>query len=66
MLESQSQKVEDHQLGKSGLHISVPILGEMSFGSDKWGAWMINGDKVCQVPSRTSIGSDDPKFNRPC
>lgn len=28
--------VEYVRLGKSGLRISVPIVGAMSFGSDKW------------------------------
>lgn len=29
-------KVSYTQLGKSGLRVSVPILGAMSFGSSKW------------------------------
>lgn len=29
-------KVSYAQLGKSGLRVSVPILGAMSFGSSKW------------------------------
>lgn len=33
---SQSQ-VEYRQLGKSGLRVSVPIIGAMSFGSPEWG-----------------------------
>jgi len=35
-------QVEYRQLGKSGLKVSVPILGAMSFGSDKWAPWVIN------------------------
>jgi len=33
-------------LGNSGLRVSVPILGAMSFGSDKWAPWVINEDKA--------------------
>jgi aryl-alcohol dehydrogenase-like predicted oxidoreductase len=40
-------QVEYRRLGKSGLRVSVPILGAMSFGSDKWLPWVINEDKVC-------------------
>ena len=29
--------VEYRRLGKSGLRVSVPILGAMSFGDPKWG-----------------------------
>lgn len=29
-------KVSYTQLGKSGLRVSVPILGAMSFGSSQW------------------------------
>jgi len=41
-------QVEYRRLGKSGLRVSVPILGAMSFGSDKWDAapWVINEDKA--------------------
>jgi hypothetical protein len=39
-------KVEYRRLGKSGLRVSVPILGAMSFGSDQWGKWVLNEDKV--------------------
>ncbi|KLO10725.1 Aldo/keto reductase [Schizopora paradoxa] len=38
--------VEYRRLGNSGLRVSVPILGAMSFGSDKWGPWVINEDKA--------------------
>ena len=39
-------KVEYRRLGKSGLQISVPILGAMSFGSPEWQSWIIEEDKV--------------------
>jgi aryl-alcohol dehydrogenase-like predicted oxidoreductase len=52
-----SLKVEYRRLGKSGLRVSVPILGAMSFGTNKWwGDWVINEDKVCHDALGT--GSD--------
>ena len=39
------------QLGKSGLRVSVPVFGAMSFGTSKWGAWVIDEDKVSPLPS---------------
>lgn len=42
-------KVEYRRLGKSGLRVSVPILGAMSIGSDKWGKWVINEDEVSNI-----------------
>lgn len=36
-----STKVDYVQLGKSGLRVSVPILGGMSFGSKQWMPWNI-------------------------
>lgn len=41
-----STKVEYRRLGKSGLQISVPILGAMSFGSAEWQPWIIEEDKA--------------------
>jgi hypothetical protein len=34
------------RLGKSGLHVSVPILGAMSFGDPKWAPWVIDEEAV--------------------
>jgi hypothetical protein len=39
-------KVEYRRVGKSGLRVSVPILGAMSFGTDKWWSWVKNEDEV--------------------
>jgi hypothetical protein len=39
-------KAEYVQLGKSGLRVSVPILGAMSFGDPKWAPWVIDEEKV--------------------
>lgn len=37
------------KLGKSGLRVSVPILGTMSFGDPKWLSWVLDEEKVCLV-----------------
>ena len=39
-------KAEYKQLGKSGLRVSVPILGAMSFGDKRWQEWVIEEDTV--------------------
>ncbi|KAL1858674.1 hypothetical protein Plec18167_003450 [Paecilomyces lecythidis] len=36
----EATKVSYAQLGKSGLHVSVPILGAMSFGHKDWQPWV--------------------------
>ena len=37
------------RLGKSGLRVSVPILGAMSFGDEAWQPWVLSEDKVSVV-----------------
>ncbi|KAF2750172.1 aldo-keto reductase-like protein [Sporormia fimetaria CBS 119925] len=37
-------KAKYRQLGKSGLRVSVPILGAMSIGSKKWQDWVLEED----------------------
>lgn len=44
---------EYKQLGKSGLRVSVPILGAMSFGDKRWAPWVIEEEQVTQ-PSVSS------------
>jgi len=39
-------KVEYVNLGKSGLRVSVPILGAMSFGHPDWASWVIDEEKA--------------------
>ncbi|KAF2277344.1 aldo-keto reductase-like protein [Westerdykella ornata] len=39
-------KAEYRQLGKSGLKISVPVLGAMSIGDKKWQPWVIEEDEA--------------------
>jgi len=34
------------RLGKSGLRVSVPIVGCMSFGSHEWSDWVLDEDKA--------------------
>jgi hypothetical protein len=45
-MSSEKPQVEYRRVGKSGLRVSVPILGAMSFGSDKWEPWVINEAEV--------------------
>ena len=40
-----STKVEYRQLGKSGLRVSVPILGALSFGNEQWQSWVIGEEE---------------------
>ena len=39
-------KTEYKNLGKSGLKVSVPILGAMSFGTPEWMPWVLDEEKV--------------------
>ncbi|KZV73288.1 Aldo/keto reductase [Peniophora sp. CONT] len=42
-------KAEYRQLGKSGLRVSVPILGAMSFGSELWSSWILPEEKAFPI-----------------
>ncbi|KAI0036379.1 Aldo/keto reductase [Vararia minispora EC-137] len=42
-------QVEYRQLGKSGLRISVPILGCMGYGTPQWMPWVLSEDKALPV-----------------
>lgn len=42
----ENTKVEYRQLGKSGLRISVPIFGCMSFGDSKAQSWALDEEEV--------------------
>jgi hypothetical protein len=57
MSESSNVKpqVEYRRLGNSGLRVSVPILGGMSFGSDKWFKWAINEDQVSDTKQQVVV-----------
>lgn len=39
-------KAEYRQLGKSGLRVSVPILGAMSIGDKRWQQWVTEEDEA--------------------
>jgi len=41
-------KVSYAQLGKSGLRVSIPILGAMSFGDKAWQPWVVDDDSAVQ------------------
>ncbi len=49
----ENSKAEYVNLGKSGLRISIPILGAMSIGHPEWAPWVIDEEKVCQMPHPT-------------
>ncbi|KAI1787194.1 Aldo/keto reductase [Ganoderma leucocontextum] len=40
---------EYRQLGKSGLRVSVPIFGAMSFGDRRWNSWVIEEEQALPV-----------------
>lgn len=39
-------KVEYKLVGKSGLRVSVPIIGCMSFGNPEWANWVLGPEKA--------------------
>ncbi|KAK9469713.1 NADP-dependent oxidoreductase domain-containing protein [Lipomyces arxii] len=45
----ETPKATYRQLGKSGLRVSVPILGCMSYGSDKWMDWVMNPEEALPI-----------------
>ncbi|MCJ1259234.1 hypothetical protein MMC24_007070 [Lignoscripta atroalba] len=42
-------KAEYKQLGKSGLRVSIPILGAMSFGHEAWQPWVLGEEKSLPI-----------------
>lgn len=42
-------RVEYVRLGASGLRVSVPILGAMSFGSSQWLPWVLDEDDSIKI-----------------
>lgn len=42
----EATKATYKRLGNSGLLVSVPILGAMSFGSKEWQDWVLEEDEV--------------------
>lgn len=45
----EATKVSYRQLGKSGLRVSVPILGGLSLGSTEFEPWALDEEKVCTI-----------------
>jgi hypothetical protein len=45
----ENSKAEYVRLGKSGLKISVPIMGSMSLGPKHWAPWLIEEEDVSLV-----------------
>ncbi|KAG1745677.1 NADP-dependent oxidoreductase domain-containing protein [Suillus lakei] len=41
--------VQYRSLGKTGLKVSVPILGAMSFGTSKWAPWVLNEEPSIEI-----------------
>ncbi|EEB91007.1 hypothetical protein MPER_10708 [Moniliophthora perniciosa FA553] len=46
---SDSKQVQYRQLGSSGLRVSVPILGAMSFGKTEWQPWVVEEEKSIEI-----------------
>ncbi|TFK59801.1 Aldo/keto reductase [Pluteus cervinus] len=43
-------QVEYRQLGKTGLRVSVPVMGAMTFGSAAWGGpWILEEEKAFEL-----------------
>jgi hypothetical protein len=49
----ENSKAEYVNLGQSGLRISIPILGAMSIGHPEWAPWVVDEEKVGQIPNPT-------------
>ncbi|KAI9749841.1 MAG: hypothetical protein M4579_006718 [Chaenotheca gracillima] len=45
----EGSKAEYVRLGKSGLKVSIPILGAMSMGSSKWMDWVMDEEKSLPI-----------------
>ncbi|KAL2057447.1 hypothetical protein ABVK25_002500 [Lepraria finkii] len=45
----EATKAEYKQLGKSGLRVSVPILGALSFGDERWQPWVLGEEKALPI-----------------
>jgi aryl-alcohol dehydrogenase-like predicted oxidoreductase len=44
-----ASKAEYRNLGKSGLKVSVPILGAMSIGDKKWQPWVVEESEALEL-----------------
>ncbi|KAJ7590415.1 NADP-dependent oxidoreductase domain-containing protein [Mycena floridula] len=48
-MSTQSVMAQYVRLGQTGLKVSVPILGAMSFGSSKWGGWPLDEEEALPI-----------------
>ena len=48
-----ASKAEYRRLGASGLKVSVPILGAMSYGDPAWAKWVLNEEEVSDPAGST-------------
>jgi len=48
-------KVEYRRLGNSGLKVSVPIFGCMSFGDPAWQPWVLKEEEVRDLHKQTQL-----------
>ena len=55
-----NSKAEYRRLGNSGLRVSVPIMGCMSYGNPEWMNWVIGEDEV------SFLANPPPPSNPPC
>ncbi|KAG2139228.1 NADP-dependent oxidoreductase domain-containing protein [Suillus clintonianus] len=44
-----SNAAQYRSLGKTGLKVSVPILGAMSFGTSKWASWVLDEEPAIEL-----------------
>jgi hypothetical protein len=51
----ENSKAEYVRLGKSGLKISVPIMGAMSLGPKHWAPWLIEEAEVRKVRIKRAV-----------
>lgn len=42
----EGSKAQYVNLGKSGLKVSIPILGAMSIGTPEWAPWVVGEEEV--------------------
>lgn len=45
----ESTRVEYRQLGSSGLRVSVPVLGALSFGDPEWMDWVLREEEALPI-----------------
>lgn len=46
---AEATQVEYRRLGTSGLKVSIPIIGAMSFGTPEWASWVIGEEESGKI-----------------